>query len=622
MTTTPYSREYSFKAQQAASPTSPLSGANLDIELDNVSGAINTTQSELRKIQKSDGTLETGVVGQNQLTNELLAMVSAPNGTAYGAWVSNKAYLLRDLVSLNDATYLCVVAHTSSSNFLADKAAGKWVLFATSLKGDPRIYEISATGNGSSTTFPLPVAPISGADVFVWVNGVIQPSTNYTISGTSLIFNTAPANGHAITGRVAATLVDSDATDVTGKTVTYEGQKPRIESFFEDAIYTGPAGVIANGTTDQWAKMQDLINKAVANNRKLILTPGSGLIRCSQALTVPSAVWEPFEMHGTTRDCGLVFSHNGPYLTLGSSFNISRFCIRGDTGYGTNSVGIAVNASRANMFDISIAGANRGLDMASALAFSSDHLEVTNCTTGIKLNGIAPGARFRNLYVHFCATGLDFASSGTGNVYNTLIDGFIEWCTLALRINGGVKIKVNAWIEACTDWLRAGGAVDITDYDVWFAGTSSTVRDLAGAALRFDQFQDIGTGRLQTRLENFIPVAYGDSTVNNADRYLSYIGLGGNAADDGAFKGILTYAEKPAGNGSGAHVVIKAKRARGFSTNYISPALGNNADFLEVDNRTIKLPLPVYANNADALAGLLVADQLYRTATGEIRVVV
>jgi hypothetical protein len=38
---------------------------------------------------------------------------------------------------------------------------------------------------------------------------------------------------------------------------------------------------------------------------------------------------------------------------------------------------------------------------------------------------------------------------------------------------------------------------------------------------------------------------------------------------------------------------------------------------------TLKLTaLPIYANNAAALAGGLVADDVYKTATGELRIVV
>src|SRR5210317_1130143 len=63
------------------------------------------------------------------------------------------------------------------------------------LAGDVRGY----TGDGSTTAFTV----TSGADVenvLVFLNGVYQrPTTDYTVSGTTLTFTTAPANGETIT---------------------------------------------------------------------------------------------------------------------------------------------------------------------------------------------------------------------------------------------------------------------------------------------------------------------------------------------------------------------------------------------------------------------------------------
>ena len=63
------------------------------------------------------------------------------------------------------------------------------------LAGDVRGY----TGDGSTSVYTV----TSGADVenvLVFVNGVYQrPTTDYTVSSTTLTFGTAPANADAIT---------------------------------------------------------------------------------------------------------------------------------------------------------------------------------------------------------------------------------------------------------------------------------------------------------------------------------------------------------------------------------------------------------------------------------------
>jgi hypothetical protein len=60
--------------------------------------------------------------------------------------------------------------------------------------------QITPTGavNGVNKVFTLPVAPLAGQIVLVFLNGVLQNpgvSNDYTISGSTITFNTAPASG-------------------------------------------------------------------------------------------------------------------------------------------------------------------------------------------------------------------------------------------------------------------------------------------------------------------------------------------------------------------------------------------------------------------------------------------
>ena len=62
----------------------------------------------------------------------------------------------------------------------------------------PDIDSGDFTGDGSATVFTLPQAGGNDASVIVSIDGVRQHLSTYTISGTSLTFNTAPPNGAAI----------------------------------------------------------------------------------------------------------------------------------------------------------------------------------------------------------------------------------------------------------------------------------------------------------------------------------------------------------------------------------------------------------------------------------------
>jgi hypothetical protein len=65
------------------------------------------------------------------------------------------------------------------------------------------------TGNGSATTMTLSIAPIHENNTQVYINGVYQPKSTYSVSGTTLTFSSAPANGAVVE---AMTMNQSEAT--------------------------------------------------------------------------------------------------------------------------------------------------------------------------------------------------------------------------------------------------------------------------------------------------------------------------------------------------------------------------------------------------------------------------
>jgi hypothetical protein len=60
------------------------------------------------------------------------------------------------------------------------------------------IVQDSFTGNGSTTDFTLSINPTSELNTQVYVDGVYQNKSTYTVSGTTLAFDTAPVNTTAI----------------------------------------------------------------------------------------------------------------------------------------------------------------------------------------------------------------------------------------------------------------------------------------------------------------------------------------------------------------------------------------------------------------------------------------
>jgi len=68
------------------------------------------------------------------------------------------------------------------------------------------------SGNGSTTAFTLSAAPASENDTSVYINGVYQSKSNYSISGTTLTFSTAPPNGTSVEVMAANSVIVSVST--------------------------------------------------------------------------------------------------------------------------------------------------------------------------------------------------------------------------------------------------------------------------------------------------------------------------------------------------------------------------------------------------------------------------
>ena len=70
------------------------------------------------------------------------------------------------------------------------------------------------TGDGSTDAFTVTTAPVSENNLLVYIDGVYQQKTDYTVSGTTLTFDTAPANG-AIIETVAMVGAITEQQDLT-----------------------------------------------------------------------------------------------------------------------------------------------------------------------------------------------------------------------------------------------------------------------------------------------------------------------------------------------------------------------------------------------------------------------
>ena len=111
------------------------------------------------------------------------------------------------------------------------------------------------TGNASTTDFTVTTAPESENNLLVYIDGVYQQKTDYTVSGTTLAFDTAPASGAiietvamvgAITSQADLTLtgaLTSVSADLSGDltvagNISLDGSNKELR-FYEASNYVG-----------------------------------------------------------------------------------------------------------------------------------------------------------------------------------------------------------------------------------------------------------------------------------------------------------------------------------------------------------------------------------------------
>ena len=137
---------------------------------------------------------------------------------------------------------------------------------------DTNIY----AGDGSDTTFTLSNAPDDENNLMVFIDGVFQAHNTYSVSGTTLTFATAPANGRVITVYHSTTTVGGsnntintmtgDGSDTTLTLSVAPVHENNVQVFF-DGVYQSKANYSISGTTLTFstAPPDDVLVEAITN---------------------------------------------------------------------------------------------------------------------------------------------------------------------------------------------------------------------------------------------------------------------------------------------------------------------------------------------------------------------
>jgi len=180
----------------------------------------------------SGSTVTMSTAPANGTSVELIHMVSTSGVIARDSFTGNgstTAYVLSMSISDENATqvYLDGV-YQSKDNY---STSGSTLTFSTAPPNGTAIEVVhikavnasslnqnNFTGNGSTTAFTLSQSIDDEAKTFVFIQGVYQEKSTYSISGTTLTFTTAPQNGYTIEVMAFSTITIGGTVSITGGT--------------------------------------------------------------------------------------------------------------------------------------------------------------------------------------------------------------------------------------------------------------------------------------------------------------------------------------------------------------------------------------------------------------------
>ena len=182
----------------------------------------------------SGSTVTMSTAPANGTSVELIHMVSTSGVIARDSFTGNgstTAYVLSMSISNENATqvYLDGV-YKSKDNY---STSGSTLTFSTAPPNGTAIEVVhikavnasslnqnNFTGDGSTTAFTLSQSIDDEAKTFVFIQGVYQEKSTYSISGTTLTFSTAPQNGYTIEVMAFSTITISNPLTVADGAIT------------------------------------------------------------------------------------------------------------------------------------------------------------------------------------------------------------------------------------------------------------------------------------------------------------------------------------------------------------------------------------------------------------------
>jgi hypothetical protein len=228
------------------------------------------------------------------------------------------------------------------------------------------------TGNGSQTTFALSQTPPTRESLLVTVDGVVQPVSEYNLSGSALILSEAPASGSKIRVLMLGVAGPVQSASTLSFTQAGTGAVTRtVDSKLKDLISVKDFGAVGDGVADDTAAIQAAINAARTQNSVVYFPPNN----TSQIykITAPLTCNGPISIIGAGPQAVTIWAQG-----FSAGQFILDFNLPAATNYFFDIHGITLRSNN---------GAPNGLRLKNTSYCTIKNLQIYNVANGVEISG-------------------------------------------------------------------------------------------------------------------------------------------------------------------------------------------------------------------------------------------
>ena len=137
------------------------------------------------------------------------------------------------------------------------------------------VFVQNFTGNGSTTNFTLSAAPAGENLLQVYIDGVYQNKTTFSLSGNTLVFSEAPPlNAEIEVVRLQGTDIgETDAGVVSYTPAGIGAVQTSVQSKLRETVSVKDFGAVGDGVTDDTAAIQAAVSHALSSGSDLYFDP-------------------------------------------------------------------------------------------------------------------------------------------------------------------------------------------------------------------------------------------------------------------------------------------------------------------------------------------------------------